>query len=330
MSSTNGTWLGAHLYYAEPWEKFLVEAVHPFVVEVVSKKLAEQFFFIRYWERGPHIRLRLKGERYALEHELKPWLESFFLEYFHRCPSRRDEVKNRDNLPSDRSWYPNNSIQSVRYEPEIDRYGGSESIVIAERQFELSSRAALCLFNEYPDWDYDRALGSAIQLHLAFAYAVGMSLNEARLFYSQVFGSWFRLFLAPPDPDVQSQPELILKAFEESFDKQKPVLAPFHQALWNALNEKANFEKEWMNTWIKEMKTIGSQLKECQESRHLSFPAGLKADPHVFVPESNQALWFILESYVHMTNNRLGILNRDEAFLGYLISRCLDCISDSS
>ncbi|MGB5931124.1 MAG: lantibiotic dehydratase C-terminal domain-containing protein, partial [Cyclobacteriaceae bacterium] len=34
--------------------------------------------------------------------------------------------------------------------------------------------------------------------------------------------------------------------------------------------------------------------------------------------------WRIYDSYVHMTNNRLGIQNRDEAYLAYLIKKCLD------
>ena len=32
-----------------------------------------------------------------------------------------------------------------------------------------------------------------------------------------------------------------------------------------------------------------------------------------------QQLWPVLESYVHMTNNRLGILNKDEPFIAYFI-----------
>ncbi|MFP5247245.1 MAG: lantibiotic dehydratase C-terminal domain-containing protein, partial [Thermoanaerobaculia bacterium] len=31
----------------------------------------------------------------------------------------------------------------------------------------------------------------------------------------------------------------------------------------------------------------------------------------------------ILVSYLHMTNNRLGVANRDEAYLAYLIARSL-------
>ena len=56
-------WLAAYLYYSGNWEKFLTNSVKPFVEDILDRKLAEQYFFIRYWERGPHIRLRFKGDK---------------------------------------------------------------------------------------------------------------------------------------------------------------------------------------------------------------------------------------------------------------------------
>ena len=40
-------WLSAYLYYNEPWETFLVEAVEPYVKTVMQTGIAEQYFFIR-------------------------------------------------------------------------------------------------------------------------------------------------------------------------------------------------------------------------------------------------------------------------------------------
>src|SRR5438874_11952323 len=56
----NATWRSYHLFRAEPWEEFLCTGVRPLVDELADAGLTEGFFFIRYWERGPHIRLRLK------------------------------------------------------------------------------------------------------------------------------------------------------------------------------------------------------------------------------------------------------------------------------
>jgi len=41
------------------------------------------------------------------------------------------------------------------------------------------------------------------------------------------------------------------------------------------------------------------------------------------VPDIQLDRWSIYADYLHLTNNRLGILNRDEPFLSYLITRSL-------
>lgn len=331
VHETGASWLSAYLYYGKPWDAFLPEAIFPFATEAISDELAEQFFFIRFSERGPHVRLRFKGNKDVLEDKLKPRLEAFFLDYFGRYPSKRVEPSGSNDLGPSEPWYPNNSIQYVRYEPEIDRYGGAQGILIAEKQFEVSSRTVLLILKEAQKWNYERALGAAIQLHLAFAWGLGMSLVETASFFSQVCRNWFRAALASvnvvADSDQEHKGKIVSKVFEKSFDAQETVLVPLHQELWNAFHGGVGLEVEWMHWWIEETKKIANQLEECREARQLVTPAWFKPDLTIPVAESRQMLWPILESYVHMTNNRLGILNQDEAFLGYLMSRSLECIA---
>jgi thiopeptide-type bacteriocin biosynthesis protein len=332
VGERDASWLSVYLCYAEPWEAFLSEAIYPFVNEAVADKLANQFFFIRYWEGGPHIRLRFKGDKDVLEYKLKPRLKTFFLEYFRKCPSTRLESMDPNYLVPTQSWYPNHSIQYIRYEPEIDRYGGAQGILIAEKQFELSSRTVLWLIEECPEWDYERAMGAAIQLHLSFAWALGMSLAETRWFFARVFRDWSRLALGSfdvvADLDLQHQEEVLSKTFEKSFEAQKTVLIPFHQELWNTFQQGARLEQEWLTLWIKETKAIGDLLEKCREAHQLVLPDWFKADLTNPVSKSRQISLPILESYIHMSNNRLGILNRDEAFLGYLMSRSLEYVAE--
>ena len=83
------TWLAVYLYYAEPWEKLLTEAVKPFAEQVISEGLADHYFYIRYWERGPHIRLRFMGDPDTLEGQVKPRLEQHFNAWMAANPSDR-------------------------------------------------------------------------------------------------------------------------------------------------------------------------------------------------------------------------------------------------
>ncbi len=319
MRAATEDWVSAYLYYAEPWERFLAGAVKPFAESTLRAGIAEQFFFIRYWERGPHIRLRFKGKRTVLEQKLKPELLSYFLQYFYQNPSIRKESP---SLNAER-WFPNNSIQFIGYEREIARYGGPLGILIAEQQFQASSSTVLSILENATDWDYNLALGSAIQMHLAFAFILGMTSPVLRLFSDYISNEWISKMLAFEHnvtlEKSQERLDRILTAFEGSFAAQQNFLVPFHEKIWKCLVHKIEFEQEWLNHWIIQMKGVASQLKEAHEKGTLILPkaAGLQ-------PETE--LWPVLESFVHMTNNRLGVLNQDEAYLGYLVRRTIESL----
>ncbi|MDQ1353313.1 MAG: Lant dehydr protein [Acidobacteriota bacterium] len=326
-NKTQKTWLAAYLYYGEPWEEFLLKVMKPFIDDVMGKALAEQFFFIRFWERGPHIRLRFEGETDILQNQVKPRLEHYFLDYFKEHPSVRQEPEDMHKWPADRQWFPNDSVQYIEYDPEVERYGGPYAILIAEKQFEISSRTVLAVIEESGSWDYDRALGAAIQLHLGFAFALGMNLIEAAEFYSRIAMHWFASALgytAGISPEeLKNRRENTMKAFEENFQRQKDTLVSFHQTLWTALTEGMEFEQEWLNLWIQQMRTIAEELKDIQRQNQLVIPQWFQPEPDKKTPVDRQYWWPVLESYIHMTNNRLGILNRDEAYLGYLIKESI-------
>ncbi|MCP5052034.1 MAG: hypothetical protein GY940_33000, partial [bacterium] len=309
-SNSSKTWLAAYLYYSEPWQEFLVQAVKPFARSILDKELAEGYFFIRYWEKGPHIRLRFKGDAQQLETDVKPLLETHFNTYFNQKPSDRSEPENMDRFPAEWKWFPNNSVQYIPYEPENERYGGPVCMEIGEKQFEASSDAILSVIEESEGWDYERALGAAIQLHLGFSFALGMDLTETSGFYSRISRLWFNRSYGY-DKDISAEElkrrqEVTLKAFADNFSKQKAALVPFHETVWDAFEQGAEFEQEWLNQWLTDMAGIGKQLQEAQSKGQVEVPEWYNLPPMENIPEKRQQLWAILESYVHMTNNRLG------------------------
>ncbi|MBN8703135.1 MAG: thiopeptide-type bacteriocin biosynthesis protein [Bacteroidetes bacterium] len=325
----NDYWLASYLYYTEPWETILTEAVKPFAEQILQEGLANQYFFIRYWERGPHIRLRFKGNKDTLEKNVLPRLTTFFSEYIALNPSKNLETPWMKDLPEDKKWYPNNSIQHIAYEPETERYGGEYAILLAEQQFQASSNAVLAIISESEGWSYEKALGAAIQLHLSFAHAIGLTYSEVCYFYAHIQQAWFPRAYYNYEPNVDAEElkkraEITQKAFEENFQKQKQFLVGFHEMLWNGLQEEAEFENEWMNTWIAEIKNYNSAVIKLQEEKKYvaNIPANYNMPKHLAKPLVER-LW-IYESLIHMTNNRLGIQNRDEAFLGYLIKRSME------
>jgi len=327
-------WLAAYLYYGQPWEEFLAKAVKPIVEEIMNKKWAEQFFFIRYWEKGPHIRLRFKGDSELLESSVKPLITSHFEKFFKENPSERTEPG--QELSEENKWYPNNSIQFIEYEPEVERYAGPKGIKVAEKQFMASSKATLEIINnELKDWDYNRALGTAIQKHLAFAYAMDMNLDEATLFFSRFFENWlprayyfFEQNISKEELDKRK--EETLNAFKINFDNQKEAILPFCQTAWDAFGANEEFDTEWLNNWIEDIKEVRQNLNELHQEGELVTPKWYRIDDNSPAAKEQQELWAIYDSYIHMINNRLGIMNRDEGYLAYLLRESLIILSNQS
>lgn len=223
------------------------------------------------------------------------------------------------------------NLQFIEYEPEIERYGGPAGILISERQFELSSRCVLRAIRDSEKWNYSRALGTAIQLHIAFAHTMKMDLDEAAAFFAWL-STGLMPFITGFETDLttsQQKTESTRENFGERFDRNKETLIRFSRTLWDGLQETAEFEEVSLNDWVRDMGLIYGELNDTFEEGRLEIPGSFRITDKYNLQEDKQKLWFIYSSYVHMTNNRLGILNQDEAYAAYLISRCLSAINES-
>lgn len=317
----NKSWLSAYLYYAEPWERLLVDVVKPFVEKAIREGFAENFFYIRYWEKGPHIRLRFKGTPEKLAVGLKPQLSACFEAHFQKNPSVRiDPEWARSGQDA---WYHNNTLAFIDYVPEVARYGGPDTIAIAEQQFEYSSRAVLSILEQSAEWDYSSALGAALQLHLGFAVAAGMDDAEIAAFFEYLSRVWLpeSYPLQVADARSDSKAQSVMHAFENAFKSQQDTIIPVLNELRDALSRQVHFEQEWYNKWLKDSFEISQALKQIQRNGRLLPPERVTVIPTDVISGVQQARWSIYESYIHMTNNRLGIFNRDEGYLGYLLMR---------
>lgn len=322
-------WLASHLYYEGDLQKLLLDAVEPFIRKVMDQKQANSFFFIRYWDKGSHIRLRFKGFQHIVEKKLQPGASRYFSEYFTKHPSVRGTNYNLADYPDAHTWYANDSVHFLPYEPETDRYGGAIGVLIAEQQFEVSSRTVLKILQTMPSPTddssvYDRLMGAAIQLHVGLAYCLQMQKKEAKDFFERVYKAWFhRAFTLHKNQteQLQANEQQALEIFEKRFYSQKQLLVPYINTLWSVLEKNIEFEDEWMNQWLTQMQQICCRLKDAFTHGTLQCPS-----QNYFQYETNamqKYLYPIIESYIHMTNNRLGIINRDESFIAFLIYKSL-------
>jgi thiopeptide-type bacteriocin biosynthesis protein len=294
---TASRWESFHLFRAEPWEQFLCEAVSPCLDAILDGRLADSAFFVRYWERGPHIRLRLRTSRGG---ELEHYVVEHFERFFAKTPSKRlAQWKTAD-------WCPNDTVQRFPYEPEVARYGGPSMIGIAEEQFAASSRAVLACMKT-PGWSYDRALGAAIYMHLIFAHSLGLEIGPALDFFRETVDRW----CAPQNLWLRSMGlsrEELICLFSELFNTQREQVVEAHRSTWEAVKAMEAFEQDWANRWSNDMRMIGGNLRAAICSLN---------QPLEIAPRE------IFRSLMHMTNNRLGIMNRDEAYLSFVMSESL-------
>lgn len=115
-----GEWLHAKLY-ASPGRHHELLAEH--VAPLVDELRAERWFFIRYADPDPHLRLRLHGD--------EPWLTGVALPRLHSWADGLCRAGLAARLVLD------------AYEPESARYGGPDLLPAAEAVFAADSAAVL-------------------------------------------------------------------------------------------------------------------------------------------------------------------------------------------
>ncbi len=117
-------WLYVKLYAGtEGVDRLLREVISPLVAKLLTSGAADQWFFIRYADPEWHVRLRFHGTAERLHDEALPALHEAVIPL----------------LDARHIW----QVQFDTYEREIERYGGIDGTLLAERIFHADSDAAL-------------------------------------------------------------------------------------------------------------------------------------------------------------------------------------------
>ncbi|WP_367009692.1 lantibiotic dehydratase [Staphylococcus capitis subsp. urealyticus] len=125
---TKREWLSIHLYIDESYQnEFLIQYILPCLRELFDNNYLESFFFIKYRENYHFIKLRLlskSNDSIHLYHEIM-------------------QLKQKWLKESELSTYA-----IVEYQPEINRYGGIETIEIIEDYFMYDSWLAIHIIDQ--------------------------------------------------------------------------------------------------------------------------------------------------------------------------------------
>jgi thiopeptide-type bacteriocin biosynthesis protein len=119
-------WLYAKLYCGPGiGDHVLRSVVEPLTQAAVASGAAKQWFFLRYSDPDPHVRVRLRGEPDRLRGEVLPLLTRL------AAPLLENGALAR--------------VQLDTYQREVERYGGDAGIELSERLFHHDSEAAVVI-----------------------------------------------------------------------------------------------------------------------------------------------------------------------------------------
>lgn len=326
-------WVSAHLHCASPFEPTLRRVVSPLVATLRAEGLVDEFFFVRYWERGPHLRLRFHVPTGVDAALLGSRVLDSLEQSMRARPTKRTEPPWVAQLSADQQWLANNQVRLVNYEAELKRYGGPAGLELSERHFDASSQMALAALEEADsseDWTYEQSLSAAIKAHIAWLRGAGMSRRSTRRFLRWYACRWIYTLFGGlrPGGEQPSPPQLdqVRNAIAKSVDQQRAQVRPVVDALWRTLAPgSTECGVEWLTRFRDQTSTVTAVLDEQAELGRLEFP-NVPTPPGSQDPDSS--MWVLFDSYMHMTNNRLGVRNRDEAYLAHLLDVVLGGCED--
>ena len=297
-------WIAVHFYHEKKTNYLLSKLVNPLLHLINEQKLSEQFFFINYYDEiGTHIRLRLKVPEGSNQQLLISIIEEETERFIKIDAALR-------------------SYRFMDYDPEVDRYGGAKAIEIAEDHFQDSSKTVLEFTTRSTEWSYEKSLTNALAMQVAFLHAISFSYEQIEELSSHMINHWissatnYHKSIIPNEEDDNVVIKNIESAFVSSFSKQKEVITEICASLWDSLNSR-EFEDDAIRQWYGGVEETHSTLSELQKK------GGIFLTEEWGGGEDYSELSVIYESYMHMTNNRNGISNMDEAFLGYILTEVL-------
>lgn len=329
---THPTWISVHLFYHDDLNQAIVGWMHPLVSMLQEQRLIDRFFFIRYWQGGPHLRLRLLPTAGVAGASIRAIVERSSSTFVTGYPSTTTlpidqylrstaqlttwEYSEDRRLP----FYPNNSLQAIPYQPEYERYGGHEAMPLVERHFHDSSVLVTeMLVQGTPRQQRIGASLTMVLLALMQWDATPSVLHEVFRFSYQ---RWMRMF----GDDVARYEAQFEQQYRRQQHIQKLVASLLHIGSDAPDDQHGSFTTQWVAS-VSQLRQSLRQVVD-QDTLAARLPTAFLADGKIARVE--RAGMYIMLACLHMHNNRLQVSLVEEAYLAFLLQRTLRELIDQS
>lgn len=313
-------WVSLHAFHTGPLDGLVLGAVAPVVEELRTEGLLHRWFFLRYWEGGMHLRLRLLAGPGAAG-QVSARATEALREYLAAHPSPAGSglpdypalaaalAAQEHRSTYERVARPQDSVAAIRYEPETDVYGTGTALAAVEAHFTDSSRLALGVLRDAEPADRRRALALEVLLEtlallepdldrLAAGFASGADLAMSR-------------YAAFPGAD----------GLAAAYTADREQLAQQLERCWAQPPSATGMPGGWglslrtlMDGWV-------------GAGANSALPHQLAMSPlawHLFaLPAGARSLGGVTLRCTHLLNNRIGVPLPDELLTGYLVARAM-------
>lgn len=291
--------LHVHLYWRPVHtDAFLTAALVPLMETLRDSGRIEEWFFLRYAENGPHVRIRVLGADPATRKDLHEHLDAAVRAAPHPADARVEQAYRRAAGDS-QTLRRHGEVCEAAYEPETERYGGPAALPIAEEVFCRSSRIAAAAVERAPG--PAQRLAAATDFVLATAVALDLDpLDTARWLRRSVI-SW--------------------RGYADSTNPAPLTITG--SALDAAATQSASVVRRWHD--IRASRASGTRLRDQWGACITAARARLETDEAGETDDAvDRARWLqVWSSQLHMLLNRMGVLPDEERSLCWFIASSL-------
>ncbi|RLK59479.1 lantibiotic dehydratase C-terminal domain-containing protein [Actinokineospora cianjurensis] len=315
-------YVSAHAFYQGDLDTLIVQGLPGILDDLRGRRLVDDFFFLRYWDGGTHLRLRVRPGPDTERRLVEDLITSRFSEFFARSPANHTMSQEEygalaaslaewEGVPSHvEQLYPNNSVALIPYQPEHERYGRGASLAAAERHFGDSSRIALAML------------------------ARGLSPDErTTAAASMIMLAWFSV---EPDPGRLRRAITVSRYTDTLLGKEKDLVQRGHGQVVRlarhmfALSAHAPGLRNdgLLVRWARSAATLVDELAAEVASGAFSPPSrGWEGSEAASTIEPRLRVLPVIDICAHLLCNRLGVSIAEEAVIRVRLLNALETLS---